>query len=94
MLGRYFERSWSHGEGHLLFDTAGRPYLDFACGIATTVLGHRHPAVTRAIHEQVDRLVHTGNGLGYLEPVGRLASLIAGSMPEPLDTVFFGNSGT
>jgi len=55
VLGRYFERSWSHGEGHRLFDTAGRGYLDFANGIAVTVLGHRHPAVTAAIHAQVDR---------------------------------------
>jgi 4-aminobutyrate aminotransferase len=34
------------------------------------------------------------NGLGYLEPVARLASAIVEVMPEPLDTVFFGNSGT
>ncbi len=94
VLARYFERSWSHGEGHLLFDTSGRSYLDFVCGIATTALGHRHPRVTTAIHEQVDRLVHVTNGLGYIEPVARLAALIAESMPEPLDTVFFGNSGS
>jgi 4-aminobutyrate aminotransferase len=94
VLGRYFERSWSHGEGHLLFDTAGRRYLDFACGISTTLLGHRHPAVNAAIHEQVDRLIHVSNGLGYLEPVGRLAAMIAEVMPEGLDTVFFGNSGS
>ena len=94
VLARYFERSWSHGEGHTLFDTAGRSYLDFACGIATTVLGHRHPAVTAAIHAQVDRLLHASNGLGYLEPVGRLATLIAEAMPDPLDTVFFANSGS
>ena len=94
VLARYFERSWSHGDGHLLFDTAGRSYLDFVCGIATTALGHRHPRVTAAIHEQVDRLVHVTNGLGYIEPVARLAALIADSMPEPLDTVFFGNSGS
>jgi 4-aminobutyrate aminotransferase len=75
-------------------DTAGRSYLDFACGIATTVLGHGHPRVTRAVHEQVDRLVHASNGLGYLEPVSRLADLIAEELPAPLDTVFFGNSGS
>jgi 4-aminobutyrate aminotransferase len=94
VLGRYFERSWSHGDGHLLFDTAGRRYLDFACGISTTLLGHRHPAVSAAIHEQVDRLLHVSNGLGYVEPVARLAGLIADALPGPLDTVFFGNSGS
>ena len=93
ILGRYFQRSWSHGEGHELVDTAGRRYLDFACGIATTSLGHRHPRVTKAIHEQVDKVLHLCNALGFMEPVGRLAELIAEEMPAPLDTVFFANSG-
>jgi 4-aminobutyrate aminotransferase len=94
ILGRYFQRSWDRGEGHELIDTAGRRYLDFANGIATTALGHRHPAVTAAIHEQVDKLLHICNALGYLEPVGRLAEMIAAEMPDPLDTVFFANSGS
>jgi len=94
ILGRYFNRSWDRGEGHELIDSAGHRYLDFASGIATTSLGHRHPAVTKAIHEQVDKLLHICNALGYLEPVGRLAGLIADAMPDPLDTVFFANSGS
>jgi len=93
ILGRYFERNWSHGEGHTLYDSAGRGYLDFACGIATTALGHHHPAVTAAIKEQADRLLHVCNALGYVEPVGRLAAMLADACPDPLDTVFFGNSG-
>src|SRR5690242_4751817 len=36
VLGRYYLREWSHGEGHRLFDTDGRAYLDFANGIAVT----------------------------------------------------------
>jgi 4-aminobutyrate aminotransferase len=94
ILGRYYERSWSHGEGHTLYDSDGRGFLDFACGIATTSLGHHHPAVTAAIKDQADKLLHICNALGYLEPVGRLATMLADACPEPLDTVFFGNSGT
>jgi 4-aminobutyrate aminotransferase len=93
ILGRYFERSWDHGEGHVLYDSAGRGFLDFACGIATTSLGHHHPAVTQAIKDQADKLLHICNALGYLEPVGELAALLAGTCPDPLDTVFFCNSG-
>ena len=94
VLGRYFERSWSHGDGHFLFDTAGKAYLDFANGIAVTVLGHRHPAVTAAIHDQVDRLIGPTGAIGYSEPVVRLASMVAGTLPEPIDTVMFMNSGS
>jgi 4-aminobutyrate aminotransferase len=92
-MARYFERSWSHGEGHRLFDTDGRGYLDFATGIATTILGHAHPRVTAAVHEQVDRLLHMMGGLGYGAPSALLAERLAATLPEPLDTVIFGNSG-
>lgn len=93
-LARYYERTWSHGEGHRLYDSDGRPYLDFSTGIATTILGHSHPAVTAAITRQAEQLLHVCNGLGHLEPVTRLAEMIVANLPESLDTVFFGNSGT
>ena len=44
VLGRYMDRSWARGEGHRLYDTAGRGYLDFANGIAVTVAGPRASA--------------------------------------------------
>jgi 4-aminobutyrate aminotransferase len=94
ILGRYLERNWVRGEGHFLYDTDGREYLDFACGIATTSLGHHHPAVTAAVHAQVDRLLHTCNALGYIETVSRASTLLAQACPAPLDTVFFCNSGS
>jgi 4-aminobutyrate aminotransferase len=93
VMARYFERDWSHGDGHRLFDVEGNSYLDFATGIATTILGHRHPRVTAAVHAQVDRITHVMNGLGYSEPVSRLAERLVGTLPGPLDSVFFGNSG-
>jgi 4-aminobutyrate aminotransferase len=94
VLGRYFERSWSHGSGHRLYDTDGKAYLDFANGIAVSALGHRHPAVTRAIHEQVDRLIVPTAAIGFSEPVVRLAAELAATFPAPLDTVMFLNSGS
>ncbi|HZW01501.1 MAG TPA: aminotransferase class III-fold pyridoxal phosphate-dependent enzyme [Candidatus Deferrimicrobium sp.] len=93
VLGRYFQQAWVRGEGHRLFDSDGRSYLDFANGIAVTSLGHAHPRVNAAIHAQVDQLLHVCNGLGHLESVTRLAEMIVEEMPEGLDTVYFGNSG-
>jgi 4-aminobutyrate aminotransferase len=93
VLGRYYQQTWVRGEGHRLFDSDGRSYLDFANGIAVTALGHAHPRVNAAIHKQVDALIHVCNGLGHLDPVTRLAEMIIAEMPEGLDTVYFGNSG-
>jgi 4-aminobutyrate aminotransferase len=94
VMARYYQTAWARGEGHRLFDADGKAYLDFACGIATTVLGHQNPRVTAAAHAQIDQLWHMCNGLGYLEPVTQLADAIAAVMPAGLDSVFFGNSGT
>lgn len=94
VLGRYFERSWSHGEGHRLYDTDGRPYLDFANGIAVTALGHRHPRVTAAIHAQVDRLIGPTGAMGFSEPVVRLSELLANVLPRSIDSLMFLNSGS
>jgi 4-aminobutyrate aminotransferase len=94
VLGRYMDRSWSHGIGHRLYDTGGRPYLDFANGIAVTALGHTHPRVTAAIHAQVDRLIGPVHAMGFSEPTVRLAQMLADTFPEPLDTVMFLNSGS
>ncbi len=94
VLGRYFERSWSHGEGHRLYDTSGRAYLDFANGIAVTALGHVHPRVTAAIHAQADRLIGPTGGMGYAEPVVRLATMLSDTLPDPIDSLMFLNSGS
>ena len=94
VLGRYFERSWSHGIGHRLYDTAGRAYLDFANGIAVTALGHAHPAVSAAIHAQVDRLIGPTGAIGYSEPVVRLVDRLAATLPDPIDSILLLNSGS
>jgi len=94
VLGRYFQRDWSHGVGHRLYDTDGRAYLDFANGIAVTALGHTHPRVTAAIHAQVDRLTGPISAIGFSGPITRLADALAATFPDPLDSVFFLNSGS
>ena len=94
VLGRYFERSWSHGEGHRLYDTDGKAYLDFGNGIAVSVLGHRNPRVTAAIHAQVDRLIAPMAAMGYAESTVRLSRALAATLPDPIDSIFFMNSGS
>ena len=46
-------------EGALLEDVDGNTFIDLAGGIGCLNVGHRNSAVTAAIHQQVDRFLHT-----------------------------------
>jgi predicted acetylornithine/succinylornithine family transaminase len=52
------------GEGSWLWDREDRRYLDLLSGLAVTGLGHSHPAVAEALHEQAQRLLHVSNLFG------------------------------
>jgi len=82
--------TFSHGQGVYLWDTDGRRYLDGISGIAVNGLGHAHPAVTSAIRQQADKLVHTSN-LYRIEAQEQLASAL--TAVAGMDRCFFGNSG-
>lgn len=49
------------GAGTEVWDSEGRRYLDFLCGLAVTSLGHSHPVVAEAIAEQAQTLTHVSN---------------------------------
>ncbi|MDQ3789216.1 MAG: aminotransferase class III-fold pyridoxal phosphate-dependent enzyme, partial [Actinomycetota bacterium] len=49
------------GEGAYVWDADGNRYLDLVGGIAVNALGHAHPAVVRAVTEQIQTLGHTSN---------------------------------
>lgn len=55
------------GEGAHVWDADGKRYLDLVAGIAVNALGHAHPAVVRAVSEQIGVLGHTSNL--YVNPV-------------------------
>jgi len=78
------------GKGSRLWDQSGKEYVDFACGIAVTSLGHLHPELTAVLHEQVDRLWHLSNTFTN-EPALRLARRLTETTFA--DRVFFSNSG-
>ncbi|HEU5015412.1 MAG TPA: aminotransferase class III-fold pyridoxal phosphate-dependent enzyme, partial [Roseiflexaceae bacterium] len=79
------------GEGCYLYDTEGRRYLDFVAGIAVNALGYGDSAVTQAIAEQSQALIHVSN-LYYTEPSAELARMLVET--SFADRVFFSNSGT
>jgi succinylornithine transaminase family protein len=76
--------------GSRFWDQQGREYVDFACGIAVTALGHCHPHLVAVLQEQAQKLWHLSNVMTN-EPALRLASkLCAATFAE---RVFFCNSG-
>ena len=78
------------GRGCLVYDDAGREYLDLVAGIAVNVLGHAHPEVAAAVASQAHSLIHASN-LYFTQPQVELAQrLVELSFPA---RVFFGNSG-
>ncbi|MGH3908851.1 MAG: acetylornithine transaminase [Pseudonocardiaceae bacterium] len=84
----------ARGAGAEVWDVDGRRYLDLLGGIAVNALGHAHPAVVRAVTEQITTLGHVSN-LYITEPVLVLAEtlldLLGGTGPG---RVLFCNSGT
>ena len=89
---RYSDLVVDHAQGTHLYTVDGRDVLDFGCGIAVTNLGHLHPDVTRAVHEQVDSLWHT-SVTTYSPRMIEAAEMLVSVMPEGLNRVFFNNSG-
>jgi 4-aminobutyrate aminotransferase / (S)-3-amino-2-methylpropionate transaminase / 5-aminovalerate transaminase len=69
----------SRAQGSRIWDAEGREFLDFAGGIGCANLGHGHPKVVAAIHDQVDRYLHqcfmVGSYEPYVEVCRRLAEL-------------------
>jgi acetylornithine aminotransferase len=49
------------GDGAYVFDADGNRYLDLLGGIAVNALGHAHPAIVRAVTEQISSLGHVSN---------------------------------
>ncbi|CAL9586691.1 Acetylornithine aminotransferase [Streptomyces sp. enrichment culture] len=81
----------THGEGARLFDADGKEYLDFVGGIAVNSLGTGHPAVVRAVSDQIALLGHVSN-LFIAEPPVALAERLLALAGRP-GRVYFSNSG-
>ncbi len=83
--------AFSHGNGSTLVDVDGSVYIDALSGIAVNSLGHNHPAVTRVIQRQAEKLLHVSNFF-VTEPQVHLAAAL--TKASGMKRVFFTNSGT
>jgi len=80
----------NRGSGATITDIDGNTYLDYVCSWGPLILGHDHPAITRAVIEALQR----GTSFGApTEAEVELAGLIVGMVPS-IDLVRLVNSGT
>lgn len=85
---------FDRAQGSYMFDAGGKKYLDFISGISVSSLGHNNPAITRAIHKQVDNHLHLMvYGEYIINPQVELAGKLAEILPPDLRNIFLTNSG-
>src|ERR671916_2729710 len=65
----------ARGAGAEVWDVGGRRYLDLLGGVAVNALGHAHPAIVRAVTEQIGTLGQVSN-LYLSEPAITLAETL------------------
>ncbi|MBR0332831.1 MAG: aspartate aminotransferase family protein [Alistipes sp.] len=82
-------------EGVFFYTPEGKPYYDLISGVSVSNVGHANRAVVEAVQRQAADYMHI---MVYGEMVERpqveFARLLAETLPEPLDSVYFLNSGT
>ena len=82
------------GQGVFLFDTEGNRYLDGVSSLWANIHGHRHPAMVRAIRQQLAKLEHsTFLGLTNV-PAVELAKKLVAIAPRNLTRVFYSDNGS
>ncbi|RIK98914.1 MAG: aspartate aminotransferase family protein [Burkholderiales bacterium] len=82
------------GEGTTLIDADGKRYLDASGGAAVSCLGHGHPDVRAAMHEQIDRLAYAHTSF-FTTPVAEtLADLLVEDAPQGIGHVYFVSGGS
>ena len=69
------------GKGIEIVDTTGKRYIDASGGAAVSCLGHGHPAVTAALHEQLDKLAYAHTGFFTTEVAEKLADRLVADAP-------------
>lgn len=75
-----------HGEGLLITDEVGKQYYDLSSSTLNMALGHRYPAITKAVKNQMDKIWFVSTNFqnpAYYE----LAQLLTNVAPEGISAV-------
>ena len=82
------------GHGAWLVDSEGREYLDASGGAAVSCLGHGHPAVLAAMHEQIDRLAFAHTSFFTTDVAEELAEHLVARAPAGMSHAYFVSGGS
>lgn len=93
-----FQKSWNplhivDAEGCYFIDASGKRYLDFSSQLMCVNLGHKNPAVIRAIEEQARALPYIAPSYAS-DARAKLSNLLLDVLPKGLEKFFFTTSGT
>ncbi|HEY4650145.1 MAG TPA: aminotransferase class III-fold pyridoxal phosphate-dependent enzyme, partial [Pontibacter sp.] len=81
-------------EGVFMYGVDGKRYLDLISGIGVSNVGHRHPRVLKAIHEQLEKYMHLMVYGEFVQaPQAKLAEAITKTLPPHLNNIYLLNSG-
>ncbi|NBB97115.1 MAG: aspartate aminotransferase family protein [Alphaproteobacteria bacterium] len=75
-------------------DTEGRDYIDASGGAAVSCLGHGHPDVLAALHDQLDKLAYAHTGFFTTDVAEELADRLVADAPAGLDHVYLVSGGS
>jgi len=84
----------TRARGSYLYDTEDRPILDGISSWWTSIHGHGHPAIVRAIQDQVARLDHVMFAGFTHQPAVDLAAALIERAPAGYGKVFFTDCGS
>ena len=81
-------------EGVYLFDPQGKPHMDLISGIGVANLGHSHPEIVAAVQQQAAQHMHLMVYGEYAQlPQVAYAEALLAALPDPIDQIYWGNSG-
>ena len=84
----------AEARGVIIRDSAGKEYVDASSGAAVSCLGHSHPDVLAAMHEQLDRLAYAHTSFFTTDAAEALADELVARAPEGIGRVFFVSGGS
>jgi adenosylmethionine-8-amino-7-oxononanoate aminotransferase len=100
-MTRILHRQTSHryplaasAQGVTIRDSAGKEYIDASAGAAVSCLGHSHPDVLAAMHEQLDRLAYAHTSFFTSQAAEELADDLIAHAPQGIGHVFYVSGGS